>query len=134
MKQILTALVIATAIYLIFLLVLFLMGKRMQARLVAGLIPDSLILFKRLFATNSVKRRYKFLIVLLIAYLVLPIDFIPDFIPVVGQLDDIILIVIVMRFVLRGVDAAIIQELWPGSSRTLNWLMKFAGRPQKPVQ
>jgi uncharacterized membrane protein YkvA (DUF1232 family) len=57
--------------------------------------------------------------VLLIPYLVSPIDLVPDFIPVVGQLDDAILVALVMRYVVRRAGRDVVEELWPGPERGL---------------
>ena len=71
---------------------LIVMGRRNDARALAGFIPDCLILMKRLIADPRVPRRRKLLLVGLVGYLALPFDLIPDFIPVAGQLDDVIVV------------------------------------------
>ena len=63
---------------------------------------DCVVLFTRLARDPRVSRSHKWLLVGLIAYLSLPIDLIPDFIPVAGALDDAILVAFVLRTVFRG--------------------------------
>jgi len=74
-----------------------------------------------------VPRRRKLLLALTAAYLVLPFDLVPDFIPVIGQLDDAIILAFVLRHLLRGNEQAI-RELWPGPERSLELLLRLIGR------
>ena len=72
-----------------------------QARQLARMVPDRLGLVRRLAADPSTPRRHRLLLLALAAYLASPIDLIPDFIPVIGQLDDAIAVVVVLRIVQR---------------------------------
>jgi uncharacterized membrane protein YkvA (DUF1232 family) len=74
-----------------------------------------------------VPRRRKALLVLLGAYLAMPIDLVPDVIPVAGQLDDVLAVVLVLRAVLRSGGPALLRELWPGSSRSLALVERAVG-------
>ena len=67
------------------------------------------------------------LVVLLLGYLALPIDLVPDFIPVVGQLDDAVLAAIVLRAVIRGSGRELIEQHWPGPRESLRLLLRLAG-------
>jgi uncharacterized membrane protein YkvA (DUF1232 family) len=67
----------------------------------------------------------------LLLYLGVPIDLVPDFIPVAGQLDDALLVAWVMRGVLRSAGPSVVAELWPGSERTLA-LVNRAAAPRCP--
>jgi uncharacterized membrane protein YkvA (DUF1232 family) len=73
-----------------------------EARELARVVPDKLALVRRLAADPATPRRHRLLLLALSAYLVSPIDLIPDFIPVLGQLDDAIAVLIVLRIVTRG--------------------------------
>jgi uncharacterized membrane protein YkvA (DUF1232 family) len=106
---------VAIALYAAFALILVAVGRRTDARALARFIPDCLVLFKRLLADPRVPRYRKALLVLLLGYLAFPIDLIPDFIPVVGQLDDVIISAVVLRIVLRGGGPALFDQHWPGS-------------------
>ena len=77
-------------------------GRRTDARALAGFIPDCLVLMRRLLAGPRVSRRRKLMLVGLIGYLALPFDLVPDFIPIAGQLDDVIVVALVMRAFIRG--------------------------------
>jgi uncharacterized membrane protein YkvA (DUF1232 family) len=60
---------------------------------------------------ERVPRRVKVALALVVPYLASPIDLIPDFIPVLGHLDDALVVLLVLRYVRKHVDAAVIREL-----------------------
>jgi uncharacterized membrane protein YkvA (DUF1232 family) len=126
MRTITFTLIILAALYAAFVLALYLVGKRSQARAISGFIPDCIILFKNLMQDKQVSRKYKLVLSLLIGYLVVPIDLVPDFIPVAGQLDDAIIVALVLRFVLKGVGPEFAAKHWPGPESSLNMLLKVA--------
>jgi hypothetical protein len=64
-------------------------------------VPDCAVLFKRLLREPRVPRRAKVALALVVPYLVMPFDLIPDFIPVLGQLDDALLVALVFRYLVR---------------------------------
>jgi uncharacterized membrane protein YkvA (DUF1232 family) len=90
-----------------------------RAREISAFLPDCAVLLSRLLRDPRVPRRAKVPVVLLLPYLVSPIDLIPDFIPVLGQLDDVVLAALVLRRVVRVAGREIVEELWPGSERGL---------------
>jgi uncharacterized membrane protein YkvA (DUF1232 family) len=102
-----------------FVALLFASGRRDDARAVARFIPDCIVLVHRLLHDPRVPRRRKLLLVALIAYLALPFDLIPDFIPVAGQLDDAIIVALVLRHFVRSGGEPLIGELWPGPEHSL---------------
>ena len=120
------ALVTALALYLAAILLLIAFGRRTEARALAGFIPDCIGLFRRLLADSRVPRSCKFALALLIAYLALPIDVVPDFIPLAGQLDDALLAAFVLRFVLRGASPQLLAEHWRGPPDGLRVLVRIA--------
>jgi uncharacterized membrane protein YkvA (DUF1232 family) len=122
----LVALAVAVALYVAAVVALVHAGRRTDARALAGFIPDCVVLFKRLLGDPRVPRSHKVLLVVLVAYLTLPIDLIPDVIPVAGQLDDVIVVVLVLRIVLRGSGEALVQEHWPGPARSLDVIRRLA--------
>lgn len=105
---------------------LLLAGRRAHARALATFIPDCLVLFRRLLRDERVAHRHKLLLVALIAYLAMPFDLIPDFIPVVGQIDDAIIVALVLRAVLRAGGPQLVREHWPGPPTSLRALLRLA--------
>ena len=115
------------ALYALFVVALYLTGRRTMARDLARLIPDCLVLFSRLIADPRVSRRNKLLLAAIAAYLAMPFDLVPDFIPVAGQLDDAIVVALVLRAVARGSGRAIVEQHWPGSPASLAALLRVVG-------
>jgi uncharacterized membrane protein YkvA (DUF1232 family) len=107
-------------------IVLLLLGRRRDARELVRFIPDCIVLFKRLLRDPRVPRRAKLAIALLVPYLAMPFDLVPDFIPVAGQVDDAILVAAAMAYVVRRAGRDVIEELWPGSERGLRVVLALA--------
>lgn len=99
---------------------------RSRARELAKFLPDCAVLFKRLLADPRVPRRAKVAIWLAVPYLASPIDLIPDFIPVLGQLDDALLVAAVLAYVTRSAGREAVAELWPGSEAGLRVVLALA--------
>lgn len=119
------------ALYAGVVLALVVLGRHGEARALARFIPDCLVLFRRLLGDDRVPRARKVSLVLMLGYLALPIDLIPDFIPVAGQLDDAILVALTLRFVLRGSGPELLDEHWPGPSEGLGVIQRFAWSPDE---
>jgi uncharacterized membrane protein YkvA (DUF1232 family) len=109
-------------------LALVIAGRRESARALAGFIPDCVVLCSRLLRDPRVPRRKKVLLVALAGYLALPFDLVPDFIPIAGQLDDVIVVALVFRSLLRGGGEPLIRAHWPGPESTLALVLKLASR------
>jgi uncharacterized membrane protein YkvA (DUF1232 family) len=84
------------------------------------------VLLKRLLGERRIARWRRALVVPMIGYLLVPFDLIPDFIPVLGQLDDAVLVALVLRTILRGSDPELLREHWPGAERSLPVIERFA--------
>lgn len=108
-------------------LVFVLAGRRDDARALAGFVPDCVVLFTRLVRDERLARRHKILVAGLIPYLALPIDLIPDFVPVAGQLDDAVLVAFVLRRVVQA-NPNLVQEHWPGPPTSLALILRLAKR------
>ena len=108
------------------IVVLLVLGRGRDAREVARFIPDCIVLFKRVLGDPRIPRRAKLAVALLVPYLALPFDLIPDFIPVAGQLDDAILVAVVIGYVARRAGRQVIEELWPGTERGLSIVLTLS--------
>jgi uncharacterized membrane protein YkvA (DUF1232 family) len=79
------------------------------------LLPDLLRLLKRLTTDRTLPVGVRVRVALLFVYLALPIDIIPDFVPVLGYADDAIIVILVLRSVCRRVSVEELRAAWPGS-------------------
>jgi uncharacterized membrane protein YkvA (DUF1232 family) len=113
-------------VYACFVLVLPIAGRRSSARALARFIPDCLVLCSRLLRDPRVPRRKKVLLVGLVGYLGLPFDLVPDFIPIAGQLDDVLIVALVLRSFLRGGTEALAREHWPGPESSFAVVARLA--------
>jgi uncharacterized membrane protein YkvA (DUF1232 family) len=118
---------VALVVYVLFVAVLIIVGRKETARAVARFVPDCIVLFRRLLADPRVPRWKKVILVALIPYLALPFDLVPDFIPVAGYLDDALIVAFVLRRVLRESDRELIEGHWPGPQETLGLILRLAG-------
>jgi uncharacterized membrane protein YkvA (DUF1232 family) len=79
------------------------------------LLPDLLRLLRRLAGDASVPRAARVRLWLLLGYLAIPIDLVPDFVPVLGYADDAIIVSLVLRSVVRHAGAPVVRRHWPGT-------------------
>jgi uncharacterized membrane protein YkvA (DUF1232 family) len=113
-------------LYALAVVALIAAGRRTDARALAGFVPDCAVLFKRLLGDPRVPRPKKALLAVAMLYLASPIDLVPDFIPIAGQLDDALLVAIVLRSVLRASGEPLLREHWPGPERSLQAIRRLA--------
>ena len=114
--------------YAAFVVALILTGRRGDARAMATLIPDCIVLVGRLARDPRVPRRRRQILLALDGYHALPFDLVPDFIPVAGQLDDAIIVAVVLQRFIRAGGEPLIRELWPGPERSLMLILRLASR------
>lgn len=81
----------------------------------ARLLPDTLRLVRRLTTDRTIPRTARLPIWLLLVYLALPIDLVPDFLPVIGYADDVILTTFVLRRLIRRAGPETVWQHWSGS-------------------
>jgi uncharacterized membrane protein YkvA (DUF1232 family) len=93
------------------------------------LLPDIVRLVRRLVGDRTIPRRPRWLVWALLVYLVLPIDLIPDFVPVLGYADDAIITALVLRHVVRRAGMAKVEEHWPGTPEGLVALQRLLRLP-----
>ena len=120
---------LALSVYCACVAVLVAAGRRQEARALAGFIPDCVVLVGRLLGDPEVPRRDKLLLGGVLAYLASPVDLIPDFIPVAGQLDDALVVALALRVVLRGAGEHRLAVHWPGPASSLQVVQRLAGSP-----
>jgi uncharacterized membrane protein YkvA (DUF1232 family) len=102
--------------WLALLVVLWLIRPRdVGARELARLVPDILRLVRDLVTDRSAPRGVRVSLVILLVWLISPIDLVPDFIPVLGSLDDVIVAVVILRYVRRRLGEVEMRRHWRGS-------------------
>ena len=103
-------------VWVALIVILWLIRPRdVAAREVIRLVPDILGLVRGLIADPSVPRGVRGALVFLLVWLVNPIDLIPEFVPVLGPLDDVIVAVVILRYVRRRLGADELRRRWRGS-------------------
>jgi uncharacterized membrane protein YkvA (DUF1232 family) len=90
-------------------------------------LPDIARLIARLVADPVLPRAAKVALVAAAVYLLSPIDLVPDFIPFVGYLDDVVLAAVLVDGILNYVDRALVLKYWPGTPQSLEKLARAAG-------
>lgn len=91
------------------------------------LLPDLLRLIRRLATDRCLPRGVRVRLALLAVYLALPIDLIPDFIPVLGYADDAIIVTVVLRSVVRHAGLDAVRAHWPGTDDGFEVLVRLTG-------
>jgi uncharacterized membrane protein YkvA (DUF1232 family) len=89
-------------------------------------LPDLARLIARLLADPVLPRVAKIALAAAAIYLASPVDLIPDFLPFLGYLDDVLLAAVVLDGILNYVDRALVLRYWPGSPATLDRLARAA--------
>jgi uncharacterized membrane protein YkvA (DUF1232 family) len=97
------------------------------------LLPDLLRLLRRLASDRSVPRAARVRLWLLLGYLAVPIDLVPDFVPVLGYADDAIIVSLVLRSVVRRAGARAVCRHWPGTDDGLAAVGRLTGLQLGPV-
>ncbi len=93
-------------------------------------LPDFAVLIFRLLKDPRVPAKAKAKLGLFVVYLASPIDVIPDFIPVLGQMDDLVAAVLVVRDILQTTPQEVVLELWSGQGdviKTIGAVLDVAG-------
>ncbi|GAA1396755.1 YkvA family protein [Catellatospora coxensis] len=91
------------------------------------LLPDLLRLLRRLAADRTLPRGVRVRLALLMAYLAIPFDLIPDFLPIIGYADDAIIVALVLRSTVRRAGLDAVRRHWPGTDDGFAALTRLAG-------
>jgi uncharacterized membrane protein YkvA (DUF1232 family) len=114
------------AIWIVVVIVLVVVGRVLLARELALVLPNLIRLFGGLLRDGRVPIPAKIVLAVASVWLASPIDLIPEFIPIVGALDDAVVAALALRFVLNSTDGAVIREHWHGDPATLARLLRLA--------
>ena len=89
----------------------------------AGLLPACLTTVRRLRADPRVPRRAKVAVAFAVLWVLSPIDLIPEFLPVIGPLDDVVVVALALRYAARQVPRDVLSEAWAGNPASLRRLL-----------
>ena len=124
---IVTVAVLAASWLMLLAFVLIARPGRDALRVLPRLLPETIGLIRGLATDPAVSRTARLPVWGLLAYLATPIDLVPDFIPVVGHADDVILVALVLRRLFRQAGTAKVMEHWPGHPEDLARLERILG-------
>lgn len=121
--------VVALAVLWVSLLVLFwaLRPKGVSVREILGVVPDVLRLLRSVIADGSAPLDVRLVLVGLLAWILSPIDLIPEFIPILGPLDDVVVAVVAMRYVRRRIGVDELRRRWAGADDGFALLLQVIG-------
>ena len=123
--------IIAGSLALLWLVMLALLWRAkpddVTLRDAVRLVPDLLRLLKRLAGDETLPRGIRVRLWLLLGYLAMPIDLVPDFIPVLGYADDVVVVAIVLRSVVRAAGPEALERHWPGTPEGLRVIHTLCG-------
>ncbi len=130
--QVLLAVAVAlVATWVALVATLYVVGRRhddpVRLRDALRLMPDLVRLLRRLASDDSLPRGVRLRVVLLGLYLAMPIDLVPDVIPVVGWADDVLVVIVVLRSVTRRAGPQALDRHWRGTPEGLRALRTLAG-------
>ena len=123
------AIVVGLFVLWALLLMLFwaLRPKGVPLRVLLGLVPDVVRLLRSVLADRSAPLDVRLVLIGLLAWILSPIDLIPEFIPVLGPLDDVVVAVVAMRYVRRRVGVEDLRQRWSGTPEGFALLLRIIG-------
>jgi len=127
LKAILTAAVVMVGLWAL-LVVLAARLPAGQLRDLAGFLPACVTLVRRLRADPRVPFKAKAAVVVAGLWVLSPVDLLPEFLPVIGPLDDVVVVALALRYAARRVPREVLVEAWPGEPQLLERLIGTAAR------
>jgi uncharacterized membrane protein YkvA (DUF1232 family) len=123
---------IAVTVWVVAIAALWFFGRKVAAAQLARAIPDLVALTRGLLGDPRVPLGSKVLLGGALVWLLSPIDLVPEFIPVLGPLDDVIVVGLVLRHLVRRAGPEVVQDHWRGDPRVLRTALRLAGlRPRE---
>jgi len=132
MREWLIGLGIAVGVMVVSWLVLILLARRLPegtAKELARFLPACVTTVRRLRSNPAVPRRAKIAVGIAGLWVLSPIDLIPEFLPVIGPLDDVVVVALALRYAARRVPREVLLEAWPGDRRIV---LRLLGGPASP--
>jgi uncharacterized membrane protein YkvA (DUF1232 family) len=125
MRTLLFALSIAAGVWILAIAALVIAGRRTHAKELAMLLPNLLTLLRGLIRDPRVGRFDKLLLVVAVAWVASPIDLIPEFIPVFGPLDDVVVVALILRRLVRRAGPEVVSDHWRGDPEIMQKILKL---------
>jgi len=128
-------LLIGLAVYLASWVVMVVLARRLPPGLlrdVAEFLPACVTAARRLRKSPEVPRRAKLALLVAVLWVVSPIDLLPEFLPVIGPLDDVVAVVLLLRYAARSVPRPVLLAAWPAEPRLLERVLD-GRRPPRSV-
>ena len=125
-----TAVLVAIVAVAVSWLVLIVLARRLppgSAKDLATVLPACLTTVRRLRRDPRVPRRARVAVAIAALWVVSPIDLIPEFLPVIGPLDDVVVVALALRYAARQVPREMLLEAWPAEERVLLRLLGTRG-------
>jgi len=123
--------VIATSVLVVSWLLLIFLASRLPPGLMkdlASFLPDCVTTMRRLRRHPAVPRRAKVAVAIAAVWVISPIDLIPEFLPVIGPLDDVVVVALALRYAARSVPREVLLEAWPGNP---DLMVRLLGSPKQ---
>ncbi len=127
MRGLLIALGIVVTIWVVAIAALWFFGRKIAAKQLARAIPDLVALCRGLVSDPRVPLGSKLLVGGALVWVLSPIDLVPEFIPLLGPLDDVIVVGLVLRHLIKRAGVGVVQEHWRGDARVLHTALRVAG-------
>ncbi|MDH4112052.1 MAG: DUF1232 domain-containing protein [Actinomycetota bacterium] len=127
MRNLLIALGVIAAIWVVAIVALWFFGRRVAAAQLVRAIPDLLALCRGLLRDARVPLGSKLLVGGALVWVLSPIDLVPEFIPVLGPLDDVIVLGLVLRHLVKRAGHDVVADHWRGDPRVLRVALRIAG-------
>jgi len=116
-------------VWIAFLVLLWVLRPRgTSLRELMAVVPDLLRLLRSLVGDGTTPLDVRIVIVVLGAWIVSPIDLIPEFIPVLGPADDVVVAIVALRYVRRRLGSPVLRDRWPGTPEGFELLSRVIGR------
>jgi uncharacterized membrane protein YkvA (DUF1232 family) len=126
-RELLIVVAVVLAVWAVAIAALWFFGRKIAARQLARAIPDLVALTRGLIGDPRVPLGSKLLVGGALVWLLSPIDLVPEFIPVLGPFDDVIVVGLVLRHLVKRAGADVVVEHWRGDPRVLRAALRLAG-------
>jgi len=125
----LVAIGIAVVVWLVAVAALMVSGRTVEAKQLARLLPDLAALLRELLRDPRVSRGSKVLVGIAIVWVISPIDLLPEFLPVIGPFDDVVVVALVLRHLVKKAGPEVVRDHWRGDPAMLERALRALRLP-----